>query len=266
VNNLLDEEKEILVWDSKGVTQKLGKLHPVTVYLPKIVTHEVFFAIIVIPTIVLVIFQMEEFNTIFGLDFISFRFGLFIGVIYILLLAINLVVMFFIYKKDIWLYQDGKKESNSKVKVKDINMTIPEGVQTEYRELCAYHRHQRGLTWQMGSILITASLAIFGIVASRHDDLPLSVLIPSGFVSIFTLTLFWLVFERMSFLNDALKARMKEIEKEFGMCIIRAYTKKDSEYKGRTNHPTGRELRTTWLVRGLIIVYIFGWIFLWIFK
>jgi hypothetical protein len=33
----------------------------------------------------------------------------------------------------------------------------------EYTELCAYHRHQRELTWKIGSILITASLAVLDV-------------------------------------------------------------------------------------------------------
>lgn len=134
-------------------------------------------------------------------------------------------------------------------------MAIPEAIQLEYKELCAYHRHQRGLTWQSGSILITASLAIFGIVASRHDILPLSVLFASGTVSLVTLTLFWLAFERISYLNDIIKARMKKIEVEFGMYLIRAYTEVDSEYGRETNHPIGRRLHITWLIRVLVIVY-----------
>ena len=223
VNKLLEEK--ILTWDREGVTQKLGGLNSITVNLSRIVTHEVFFAMIVIPTIVLVIFQMKEFGAIPELDFLSFRFGLFIGIIYVLLLIVNLIVVFLIYRKDIWFYRD--EEENEGSKTRNLNMRDPEVIQMEYRELCAYHRHQRGLTWQMGGILITASLAIFGIVASRHDILSLSVLIAAGAVSTFTLVLFWLVFERISFLNDVIKTRMKEIEEKFGMYIIQTYTEKD---------------------------------------
>lgn len=89
----------------------------------------------------------------------------------------------------------------------------------------------------MGSILITASLAVFGIVASRSDILPLVVVVLSGVFSIFTLVLFWLIFERMSFLNDIMKARMKEIEHEFNMYIARA-VQKGSRYrkKNKSSH------------------------------
>lgn len=176
--------------------------------------------------------------------------------------------MFLIYQKDIWLYKDEEKKENENLSMKtnDPGMASPEWMQMEYKELCAYHRHQRGLTWQMGSILITASLAIFGIVASRHDILPLSVLIASGIASIVTLTLFWLAFERISFLNDIAKARMKVIEQKLGMYIIRAYTEEDSEYMGETNHPIGRKLHTTWLIRVLVVVYTIGWISLWVLK
>lgn len=137
--------------------------------------------------------------------------------------------------------------------------------QIEYQELCAYHRHQRELTWQMGSILITASLAVFGIVASRFDILPLAALILSGIVSIFTLVLFWLIFERMSFLNDVAKARMKEIEREFDMYIARA-VELGSEYRSKTNHPIGRFARMRFLIRSLVGIYTFCWVSLWIYK
>ena len=138
--------------------------------------------------------------------------------------------------------------------------------QAEYQELCTYHRRQRELTWQVGTILITASLAIFGIVASKFKDLPLPALIFSGFVSIFTLVLFWLFFERISYLNDVVKARMRKIEHEFGMYIVRTYTEEENEYKKRTDHPIGRELRTRWLVPGLVVAYAISWISLWIIK
>ena len=140
---------------------------------------------------------------------------------------------------------------------------LDEQKQMEYKELCAYHRHQRELTWQMGSILITASLAVFGIVASRSDILPLIVVVLSGAVSIFTLVLFWLIFERMSFLNDIMKARMKEIEIEFNMYIARA-VQKGSRYRNKTNHPIGRFARMRFLVRSLVGLYTMCWIFLWI--
>lgn len=137
--------------------------------------------------------------------------------------------------------------------------------QVEYRELCAYHRHQRELTWQMGSILITASLAVFGIVASRSDILPLMVVILSGVVSVSTLVLFWLIFERMSFLNDIIKARMIEIELEFDMYIARA-TQRDSRYRNKTNHPIGRIARMRFLVRILVGTYAVCWMLLWIYM
>ena len=266
VNRLLGEK--ILTWDRDGVTQKLGELNSVIVYSARIVTHEVFFAMIVIPTIILVIFQMKEFSAVPELDFLSFRSGLFIGVIYISLLIINLMVMFLIYQKDIWFYKDEKKKEkdNPGMKMNSPGVASPEAMQMEYRELCAYHRHQRGLTWQLGSILVTASLAIFGIVASRHDILPLSVLFASGIVSLVTLTLFWLAFERISYLNDIMKARMKMIEVELGMYLIRAYTEVDSEYGRETSHPIGRRLQTTWLIRVLVVVYTIGWVSLWVLK
>ena len=135
---------------------------------------------------------------------------------------------------------------------------LEEHNRVEYRELCAYHRHQRELTWQMGSILITASLAAFGIVASRSDVLPLTVVILSGVVSISTLVLFWLIFERMGFLNDVTKARMKEIEFEFNMYIARA-VQEESHYGNKTNHPIGRFVRMRLLVRSLAVVYAVCW-------
>jgi hypothetical protein len=138
-------------------------------------------------------------------------------------------------------------------------------IEIEYRELCAYHRHQRELTWKIGSILITASLAVFGIVASRFEVLPLSALVPLGAVSIFTIAFFWFVFERISFLNDAIKARMREIEKEFGMYIVRTY-EGDSRYRTQTHHKIGSFLHVRWIVRLLFGVYVVAWILLWTLK
>jgi hypothetical protein len=67
----------------------------------------------------------------------------------------------------------------------------------------------------------------------------------------------------MSFLNDTTKARMEEIEQEYGMCIVQTY-KRGSRYGKKTHHPVGKVFHMRWVVRTLVLVYMCGWGLLWI--
>ena len=94
-------------------------------------------------------------------------------------------------------------------------MIDKESLRLEYRLSQEMHNYYGKIQWQIGSILITASLA--GFAFGIQQDLPHPQFVPLAIGLTLLLLMFFLIVRRHRWLGHIHLARCKEIEKILGM-------------------------------------------------